>query len=153
MRPPSLDGCVCPEGHVAPAGQVRISPGPGLWAQRRMKQSLGRSQLRHRQGSEQSLGPNSPSLQRAGALSASESSTVFPVFLLIYLFWPNPVPRNFSSFEQTIHHEDKWAKSQSSEKQSSYQKRSILQRLQMAVKFCILCSLPKHFLFNTSVFQ
>ena len=49
--------------------------------------------------------------------------------------------------------EDKWAKSQSSEKQSSYQKGSILQGLQVAVKFCILCSLPKCFLFNTSVFQ
>lgn len=52
-----------------------------------------------------------------------ESPTVFPVVWLIYLFWPNPAQVNFSSlWPNNSSLEDKWAKSQSSGKQSSYQK-------------------------------
>lgn len=143
-----LDLCVCPEGHMAPAG---------LGARRKgCSRASGEANCETQEGPWQPPGSNStPSATNWAAVSAFSLSPLlsFQSFHLFTYFGLTQPQWISLPCDQTIHHEDKWAKSQSSEKQSSYQKGSILQGLQVAVKFCILCSLPKCFLFNTSVFQ
>ena len=117
---------------------------------------LEKPTVRHRKDPDSPQVPTpTPSATNWAAVSAFSLSPLlsFQSFRLFTYFGLTQPQWISLPCDQTIHHEDKWAKSQSSGKQSSYQKGSILQGLQVAVKFCILCSLPKCFLFNTSVFQ
>lgn len=87
-----LDVCVCPEGHMAPAG---------LGARRKgCSRASGEANCETQEGPWQLLGSNSHSLFNqlsCGFCLLIESPTVFPIVSLIYLFWPNPAPVNFSS--------------------------------------------------------
>ena len=96
-RESTLPGCVyLRRGCVALAGQVGISArGAGLPGTERRRQALGTSA----RGAHFRV-PTPTHSRDPGAFSAWESPTVFPVGSLNYLFWPNPVPMNFSSCDQ-----------------------------------------------------
>ena len=111
--------------------------------------------VRHRKDHDGLQVPTPTPPRDGAAVSAFESPTVFPVILLIYSLWLNPIPVNFSSWwpnNSSLRQMGKisviWKTIQLSKRINSPKN---WRRLQMAVNFCILCSLPKCFLFNMSV--
>lgn len=73
-----------------------------------------------------------------------ESPAARPAVSLMYFFWPNPVPGNFSLGDQTFPPRDK-GHNLSHLKTTQLSEGSVLQRLQMPVNFRILCGLRKSF--------
>lgn len=91
----SPDVCICTVGVWPWLGKWHLCPRGRPSGTERRRQALGTSA----RGAHFRV-PTPTHSRDPGAFSAWESPTVFPVGSLNYLFWPNPVPMNFSSCDQ-----------------------------------------------------
>lgn len=145
MRPHSLDICVYPVGCVALVGRS-ASPLLGTafgHGEESETQSLGRSRaVRSRSGLHLLPSSNPRSLQRPKCTFCFEVPYCFSNHSADLLILAQPIPSEclFLVIKQFITKTN--GQNLSFKKQSSYQKDRF-SKLQMAVKFCILCGLQK----------